>query len=110
MFHAMMKAIVIARQKRKIAKAVKNVSSEIIIEVLREESPGVLNCIRKDNIDAVMAYLKEKGKHALELMLRDAEMKVNYIDGAKHRYFEGNTIKFELSATRQRLQTLREKY
>jgi len=110
MFHAMMEAIVIAKQKRKIAKAVKNVSSEIIIEALKEESPSVANRIREDNLNAVMAYLKKQGKHALELMLKDAEMKVNYIDDAEHRYFEGNTIKFELSTTKQRLQTLKEKY
>ena len=103
-------SIVIARQKKKIAKAIKNVSTEVIIQALKEESPGVLNCIREDNLNAVMAYLKDNGKNALELMLKDAEMEVNYIDDAEHRYFKGNTIKFELTATKQRLQTLRDKY
>ena len=105
-----MRAIVEARKIKKVVRAIRNVSDELIIEALKEESPGVANCIREDHLNAVMAYLKKQGKHALELMLKDAEMKVNYIDDAEHRYFKGNIIKYELSATRQRLQTLREKY
>jgi len=105
-----MRAIVEARKIKKVVRAIRNVSDELIIEALKEESPSVLTRIREDNLNAVMAYLKDGGKNALKLMLKDAEMKVNYIDDPEHRYFEGNTIKFELTATKQRLQTLRDKY
>ena len=68
--------------------------------------------VRADNIKAVIDYMGEEGTRAIKMMIADTyniDADVTHINDVEHRYFKGNTLKCEISVTKQQLQMLRGK-